>query len=47
MLPNLNALTDPKGPVVTVLGRLANAMFMLAESNNRLADAIERNGLPR
>lgn len=44
---DLKAITDPKGAVLTALKRVADAMFMLAESNNRLAEAIERNGLPR
>lgn len=47
LLPDIGMFSDPKSVIVTTLKRLADSMFMLAESNNRLAEAIERNGLPK
>lgn len=44
---NISALTDPKGALMKALDKMANAMLFLGESNNRLAEAIERNGLPK
>lgn len=40
-------LTDPRGPVLTAVKRLADAMFTLAESNRELAASLDRNGAPR